>query len=365
MSIVNDLWNALCLLAHPSLQEEYDNSGLITGDRWASVTGVLVSFDVNEAVIDEAIERHCNVIVAHHPALFRPLKQITSDTSTGRILLRAIRNNIALIAMHTNLDNHLQGVNRELGKRIGLSNLNILSKVEGKLRKLTTFVPTNYTEAVRSAMFEAGAGNIGHYDSCSYNTNGTGTFRAGEHTNPFVGERNNIHFEPEVKIEVVYPQWLEKQLVETLKRVHPYEEVAYDLFQLQNEIPVIGAGMIGTLDTPMKEESFLDHLKTVLGTPGLRHTKLSNRMISSVAICGGSGSFLIRKAASAGADAFVTGDVKYHEFFESPEQLLLVDAGHYETEQFTVQLLAHYLTENFPNFAVLISNVNTNPVHYA
>lgn len=364
MSTINDLWNTLCKLAHPSLQEDYDNSGLIIGDWQETVTGVLVSFDVNEAVVDEAIAKHCNVIIAHHPVLFRPLKQITSDTPIGRLLMKAIRHNIALVAMHTNLDNHLQGVNYELGRRIGLSNLSILSQIEGKLRKLATFVPQSHADEVRSALFEAGAGNIGQYDSCSFNTNGTGTFKAGVQANPFVGERDKIHFEPEVRIEVVYPQWVEKQLVEAMKKVHPYEEVAYDIYQLQNEIPVFGAGMIGNFDTPMTEKSFLSHLKAVLGIPVLKHTSLSGKMISRVAICGGSGSFLIRKASASGADAFVTADVKYHDFFDTPSRLLVVDAGHYETEQFTVQLLAYYLTEKFPNFAVLISEVNTNPVYY-
>lgn len=361
---LNDLLKSLNSLANTALQEDYDNSGLITGNRNEKITGILVSFDVNEQVLEEAVERQCNVVVAHHPALFRPLKQITDQTATGRLLMKAIKEGVALVAMHTNLDNHPEGVNHELAVRLGLTGLKILSPVSGRLRKLATFVPHSHVAGVREALFNAGAGAIGNYDSCSYNVDGVGTFRAGDEASPFVGQKHQLHFEPEVRIEVVYPEWIERTVVNALLSAHPYEEVAYDLYPLQNVIPDAGSGMIGSFEHPLPEEDFLSHVKSVLGVPVVRHTRLAGKQIQRVAVCGGSGSFLMGKAAAAGADAFLTGDIKYHDFFDAPADLLVVDGGHYETEQFTVQLLAQYLTENFPNFAVLISNVKTNPVNY-
>lgn len=364
MTTLGNLLQVLSLQANLALQEEYDNSGLLVGDRNQPVTAVLVSFDVNEAVIDQAILHQCNVVVAHHPALFKPVRQITADTVTGRLLMKAVRNNIALIAMHTNLDNHSMGVNHELANRLGLTGLTILSPIAGKFRKLSTFVPHSHAGSVRQALHAAGAGKIGHYDACSYNVDGYGTFRAGDQASPYVGKPGTVHAEPEMKIEMVYPEWMEREVVAALKKAHPYEEVAYDLVRLQNDIPDMGAGMIGVFEDPIPEGAFLSLLKEKLGTPVIKHTRLTGRPIGKVALCGGSGSFLIGKASKAGADAFVTGDVKYHDFFDAPASLLVVDAGHYETEQFTVQLLARYITEKFPNFAVLISEVNTNPVYY-
>lgn len=364
MTTLGDLLHVLCEQANWALQEDYDNSGLLVGDRSQPVTRVLVALDVNEAVIDEAVLNQCDVVVAHHPAVFKPVRQITADTATGRILLKAVRHNIALIAMHTNLDNHFLGVNHELANRLGLTGLRILSPLDGKFRKLSTYVPHEHAGHVRRAMHEAGAGKIGQYDSCSYNIDGYGTFRAGDQASPFVGEPGVVHAEPEMRIEVVYPQWIEREVVSALKKAHPYEEVAYDLVQLQNTLPDTGAGMIGVFEKPMPEEEFLALVKENLGAPMLRHTRLTGRLIGKVAVCGGSGSFLIGRASQAGADAFLTGDVKYHEFFDAPASILFVDAGHYETEQFTVQLLTRYITEKFPNFAVLISEVNTNPVNY-
>lgn len=364
MDTVESLITALQSLAPLAMQEDYDNSGLLCGDPGMAVKGVLVTLDTTQQVLDEAVRQGCNVVLSHHPPLFRPLKSFTSRTSNGRLLMQAVKNDIALIAMHTNLDNHFGGVNAELGRRLNLTNLRILSPMGEKLSKLVTFVPHSHAARVREALFRAGAGNIGNYDSCSYNLDGEGTYRAGQNAHPFLGVRGVLHTEPEVRVEVVCQRWVENNVIAALLATHPYEEVAYDIYPLRNALPDSGAGMIGVLGEVLDEAAFLAHVKSVTQTPVLRHSALADRTISKVAFCGGSGSFLIAEAARAGADAFVTADVKYHDFFDAPAELLVVDAGHFETEQFTVQLLTRFIQEKFSNFAVLISSMKTNPVNY-
>lgn len=364
MITVGHILESLYSLVPFSLQEDYDNSGLLCGDRNNPVTGILVAFDVNDDVLTEAVDTGCNVVVAHHPLIFKPMRSVTLDTPVGRLVSRALENRIAVIAVHTNIDNHFEGVNQELARHLGLENLRILQPLEGRLQKLVTFVPHSHVDVVRKALFEAGAGHIGRYDLCSYNLDGVGTFRANNETKPFVGRLNEVHYEPEMRVEVVFPSWIQSRLLESLLQAHPYEEVAYDIFPMKNALPNAGAGMIGLLPEPLSEIDFLEHVKQKLRVPFLRHTSLKGRSVRKVAVCGGSGSFLINIASKSGADAFVTGDIKYHDFFDAPASLLVLDAGHFETEQFTVQLLARYLNEKIPNFAVLISKVNTNPVNY-
>lgn len=347
-----------------SLQESYDNSGLLIGDETAEVERVLLAVDVTEEVVEEAVAKKCGLIIAHHPLIFKGLKTINPKNPVERIAIKAIQNNIAIAAMHTNLDNYQFGVNAKLAEVLGLKNLKILSPIKSGLRKLIVFVPQNQTQKVRKAMFEAGAGTIGDYDSCSFNTSGTGTFRAGENTNPFVGEQGKLHEETEVKVETVVPAHKMSLVLNAMIAAHPYEEVAYDIFPLENENPTAGAGMIGELGQAMDEQAFLSMISEKLGAPSLRHTAFTNKKIQKVALCGGSGLFLLPNAKAAAAEAFVTGDIKYHDFFEADGQLLMVDAGHYETEQFTKELMADIIQKKIPKFAALISEVNTNAVSY-
>lgn len=351
-------------LAPPQLQESYDNSGFLVGNRENECTGILVSLDVTEAIIDEAAEKNCNLVVAHHPIIFKGLKRLTGDGFVQRTVMKAIKNDIAVYAIHTNLDNVLHGVNGMLAGLLGLSNTRVLDEKQGGLKKLVTFVPTDHLEKVRSALFASGGGFIGNYDECSFNLEGTGTFRALEDGNPYVGEIGERHYEKEVRIEMIFPAYAERNLVKALLESHPYEEVAYYISTLDNTVRSIGSGIVGDLEEEISEEELLFLIKNVLGAEVIRHTELLGQKVKRVALCGGSGFFLLPAAKRAGAQAFITADVKYHEFFEADGEILLADAGHYETEQYTVELLASYLQKNFPTFAVLKSELKTNPVRY-
>ncbi|HSG67547.1 MAG TPA: Nif3-like dinuclear metal center hexameric protein [Bacteroidales bacterium] len=351
-------------IAPSALKESYDNVGLLVGDHTKEVDKAIICLDLTEEVLDEAIKHDCNMVISHHPLIFGGLKKITGSNPTERIVMKAIMNDIAVYAIHTNLDNVNTGVNAILCRKLGVKDPEILSPVQGILSKLVTFCPSEYAEKLREALFTAGAGHIGNYDSCSYNINGYGTFRAGENTDPFVGEKGKLHKEDETRIEVIFPGYRESHLISALKESHPYEEVAYDIYPLKNELAIAGAGMIGMLDTPTGEKTFLANVKKVLGTGVVRHSPLRGKTIVKVAVCGGSGSFLIGKAISAGADIFVTGDVKYHQFFDGGGKMIIADAGHYETEQFTKELLYSILNEKFPTFALRISQTHTNAVHY-
>jgi dinuclear metal center YbgI/SA1388 family protein len=347
-----------------TLQEDYDNSGIQFGEPEAEVSKGLVCIDITEEVLKEAIEKKCDLIISHHPLIFRGIKKLTGSNYIERVLIEAIKKNISIVSVHTNLDIISEGVNLKLARKLGLKDTGILMSKKGVLKKLVTFCPGDHAEKVRSAIFNAGAGHIGEYDCCSYNIEGTGSFRAGENTDPFVGEKGQIHYEPEVRIETVLPAWLEKSVINSMITAHPYEEVAYDIYPLDNNYPKAGAGMIGSLDEPMAEIDFLNHIKEVLGVPFLRHSNFIDRKINRVAICGGSGSFLRDTAMSAGADAFVTADIKYHDFFDVNKKMLMIDAGHYETEQFTKEILYEIVSKKITNFALLISDQSSNPVRY-
>ncbi|MBS1742262.1 MAG: Nif3-like dinuclear metal center hexameric protein [Bacteroidetes bacterium] len=348
-----------------SLQEDYDNAGLLTGNKNWECSGILVSLDATEDVIKEAIDKKCNLVVAHHPIVFRGLKKINGKNYVEQTVITAIKNDIAIYAIHTNLDNVIAGVNGKIADAIGLINRNILAPKKGLLQKLAVFVPVDYKEKLLNAVFEAGAGTIGNYSECSFGTEGTGTFKAGDKARPFSGTIGERHQENEVKVEVIFPAWLAGRVVSAMKAAHPYEEVAYDLYGLANEFAQTGSGLIGELETPVKEADFLENLKKTFGIPVIRHTAFTGRPVKKVAICGGAGSFLTQTAKAAGADVYVTADIKYHEFFDAERGLLLADIGHYESEQFTIALLFDILRENFPNFAVLKTGVNTNPVRYS
>lgn len=360
---IKELTAYLESIAPLDLQESYDNSGLIIGSFETELSGALITLDVTEDVVEEAIAENCNLIIAHHPLIFKGIKKLTGSNLTERLVLKCIKSDIAIYAIHTNLDNVDTGVNKMLAEKLGLSNVRILQPIKGNLQKLVTFCPVSHAENVRQTIFENGGGQIGNYDSCSFNMEGKGTFRASEGTNPFVGKLEELHVEEEVRIETIAPAHAMNQIVRAMVAAHPYEEVAYDLYALNNINFSTGAGMIGELNEATDPMKFLEHVKNVLGSQALKFNPLIKRKVKKVAICGGSGAFLINSAEAAGADIFITGDVKYHDFFEHHGQMTIVDAGHYETEQFTKELIASLLKEKFPTFALLISKINTNPVH--
>jgi dinuclear metal center YbgI/SA1388 family protein len=358
--IISELENR----AAPVLQEGYDNSGLLTGDASWDCKGILCTLDCTEQIVEEAIKKNCNLIVAHHPIIFGGLKKITGKNYVEKTVIAAIKNDIAIYAIHTNLDNVIDGVNSKLAEKLGLLNRSVLAPKTSILKKLYTFVPVEYAEKVKDAIFKAGGGHIGNYSDCSFSQEGTGTFKGEEGTNPYVGQPGKRHEEKEVKVEVIFPSWLEQKIVDALIKSHPYEEVAYDIIGLDNQHKGIGSGIIGDLPTAMKEQEFLKLLKKQFGLSVVRHTRLLETDIEKVALCGGAGSFLVSKALSAGADAYVTADMKYHEFFDANDRILICDIGHYESEQFTVDLLADLLQQKFPTFAVLKPDHSTNPVYY-
>ncbi|HSU27896.1 MAG TPA: Nif3-like dinuclear metal center hexameric protein [Chitinophagaceae bacterium] len=361
---IADLVQFLESIAHPSLQEQYDNAGLITGNVSWECRGIICALDCTEAVIQEAISKKCNCIVAHHPIIFGGLQKINGKNYVEQVVIAAIKNDIAIYAIHTNLDNVAEGVNGKIASKLGLHNLAVLSPRSHSLQKLFTFVPVDHAEKVRNAIFKAGGGQIGNYSECSFNATGTGTFKPGAGTEPFVGKTGERHEENEIKIEVIFPSFLTTPVLAALRASHPYEEVAYDLVPLSNEHPGIGSGLIGTLPMPVEEHRFLTGIKEVFKVPVIRHTALLNKPVQKVAVCGGAGSFLISRALAAGADAYITSDMKYHEFFDANGRMLIADVGHYESEQFTIELLQEVLGQKFPTFAVLKTEVETNPVHY-
>lgn len=361
---IKDIIQHLETIAPTALQESYDNSGLLVGDKNTPLTKVLVSLDCTEAIVQEAIDKGCNLIVSHHPIIFGGLKRLTGNNYIERTVIKAIQNNIALYAIHTNLDNVLEGgVNQKIAQKLGLENCKILSPKNETIYKLVTFCPTEYAENVRTAIFAAGAGTIGNYDQCSYNTEGVGTFRGNEGTNPFVGDIGERHSEKETRIETVFPAWLHSQVLAALLAAHPYEEVAYDVYPLKNKNTQIGSGIIGNLQTSLAANDFLDRVKNALQTPVIRYTAYGSD-IKTVAVCGGSGSFLIGDAMAQNADVLLTADFKYHQFFDAEGRLMIADIGHYESEFYTIELLADILNKKFSNIAVLLTTVSTNPVKY-
>ena len=362
--IVQDVINQLEDLAPLAYAEEFDNVGLLVGDNQTEVTGILVTLDTLPEVVDEAITENCNLIVSFHPIIFKGLKSITGNSYVERVVQKAIKNDIAIFAIHTALDNAFEGVNAEFCNRLGLKNKSILIPQLGTIKKLTTFVPKQDAETVRTALFEAGGGALGKYENCSFNSDGLGTFQGNHETNPTIGKPNEFQSVEETRIDIVYAKHLESKILNALFQAHPYEEVAHELSTLNNKNQHIGMGMIGELDTPMNEHDFLALVKQTMKCEMIRHSKRLKKPIQKVAVLGGSGSFAIGAAKAAGADAFVTSDLKYHDFFSAEHQILLMDIGHYESEQYTKTLLVTYLKKKIPNFAVLLSKINTNPVKY-
>ncbi len=356
--------NALEEFAPLSLQESYDNSGLIVGNYDMDIQKALISFDITEEVLDEAKSIGANLIISHHPIIFGGIKKLNGKNYVERCVLYAIKNDIALYAAHTNLDNVLGGTNSILAKKLGLQNTKALLPQKDTFVKLVVFVPVKQLEEVKNAIFKAGAGNIGKYDQCSFSQDGIGTFRALEGAKPFVGELMKQHQEEEIKLETIFPAHLQYKIIQAMKNSHPYEEVAFDLFPLLKKSENIGAGIIGTLEKPVDNFDFLNKLKAITSAKCIRHTKPIKKLIKKVALCGGSGAFLISNAKAAKADVYISGDIKYHEFFDADNKMLIADIGHYESEQFTQELLFDIITEKFPTFAVQISDFVTNPINY-
>jgi dinuclear metal center YbgI/SA1388 family protein len=361
---IKEVTDYLELIVPKSFQESYDNAGLIIGESETEINGILICLDVTEEIVGEAVRKNANLIIAHHPLIFKGLKSLTGSNYVERTVISAIRSNIAIYAAHTNWDNSFKGVNRKICEKIGLTNCKILVPTVGKLRKMITFVPKSHAAALREALWNAGAGTVGSYDFCSFNNEGFGTFRANDSANPFVGEIGKLHTESEIRVEMIFPDYSERKIISALAEAHPYEEPAYDIFCLENENLKIGAGVVGELSEYEDEIKFLRKLKKIFSASGIRYTKLLGKPIRRVAVCGGSGSFLLKTAISSKADIFISADFKYHDFFDAESQILIADIGHYESEQFTKELFYEILTKKFNTFACFLSEINTNPIKY-
>ena len=350
--------------AHPAMQESYDNSGLCVGNLNQEVSSALLTIDVTEEIVDEAIEKGIDMIISHHPLVFGGLKSLTGRNYVERCVIKAIKNDIVIYSAHTNFDNSHKGVNKYIGDKIGLSNLSILAPKNDIVNKIVVFIPESHVDIVKDAIFAAGAGTIGNYDCCSFSSEGEGSFRALDGSNPYVGQVGQVHKEKEMRVEFALPKFITSKVVAAIIKAHPYEEVAYDIYELKNSMSTIGSGMVGDLAKPVEVDKFLASIKDIFNVGVIKHTQGNHKTISKVAFCGGSGSFLIQDALRSGADIFLTGDVKYHQFFEPENNMILADIGHFESEQFTNDIFYDILSKKMPKFAVHFSEVSTNPIKY-
>ncbi|WP_417886386.1 Nif3-like dinuclear metal center hexameric protein [Zunongwangia sp.] len=362
--IIQDVIKEIEQFAPLKYAESFDNVGLLVGNRNAEITGALITLDTLEATVEEAIAKKCNLIISFHPIIFSGLKKLTGANYVERAVLKAIKNDIAIYAIHTALDNQHKGVNDMICEKIGLKNRKILIPRKDSIKKLVTFIPKEDAEKVRKALFGAGAGNIGNYDNCSFSVFGEGSFKGNEDSNPVIGERGKLHFEQEVQIGVTFSSHMQSKVLSALFNSHPYEEVAYEISSLENENQHLGMGMMGELEEVQDEKNFLKAIKSIFKTGCVRHSQLLNKPIKKVAVLGGSGSFAIENAKQAGADIYITADLKYHDFFKAENELILADIGHFESEQFTNNLLYSFLTKKFSNFALILAETNSNPIKY-
>lgn len=361
---IKEILSVLEEMAPLAYAEDFDNVGLLVGDANEEATGALVCHDALEEVIDEAIEKKCNLVVCFHPILFSGIKKITGKNYVERSILKAIKNDIAIYAVHTALDNHQQGVNKIFCDALGLINTEILVPKKDFIQKLITYTVPENADKVRNAMLSAGAGTIGNYNNCSFNSEGFSTYQGNENSNPSVGNKGELKKTNEIKIEVVFEKHLQSKILNALFSNHIYEEVAYEVYALQNSHQQIGLGMIGELTSEMNEVDFLKMVKEKMDCGGIRHTNFLNKPIRKVAVLGGSGSFAIKNVIQAGADAYLTADLKYHNFYEAENRILLADIGHFESERYIKNYIVDYLTKKIPNFAFVLSQINTNPVKY-
>ena len=362
--IVKEVCHILEELAPLAYAEDFDNVGLLVGDPTTKVSGILVSLDTLETVVDEAIAKNCNLIVSFHPILFNGLKQLTPSDYVRKTLIKALKNDIAIYSMHTALDNVKGGVNSKIADQLHLEDLKVLIPKKGVLKKLNTYIPTTSLETVKESLYQVGAGAIGNYKNCSFSSSGTGEFTPIEGANPTKGSLHQAEQVNETQLQLVFTADQEASIIKTLIEVHPYETVAYEVYSLDNSQEEVGMGRIGRLPEPLNEHKFLSLLKGKFNCEVIKHSSFINKEISKVAVLGGSGAFAIDAAIRAGADAFVTADLKYHDFFKAENRILLADIGHYESEQFTKNLLVEYLTKKIPNFAISLSETLTNPVKY-
>ncbi len=361
---IKDIASALEMFAPLPLQDDFDNSGLQIGLPEAEVTGVLLCLDVTEAVVDEAVASGCNLIVSHHPILFKPLKRITGCNYVERCIIKALSGGIAIYSAHTNMDNAPQGVNFRIADKIGLKNVRILLPKEDSLLKQSVYVPLSHADAVRKALFEAGCGSIGNYSSCSYNVQGYGTFKAGEGCSPFCGEVGELHKEEEVRIDTIMPSYLKSKVVKALLCAHPYEEPAFDIYPLKNSWDSVGTGVVGELPEECGETEFLIKLKETFNVGCVAHTQPTGKVIKKVALCGGAGGSFAQAAMNAGADVYITGEARYHDLFNYAPSMLMAVIGHYESEQYTMDIFLEILNREFPTLKVAKTAVNTNPLCY-
>ncbi|MGI9547010.1 MAG: Nif3-like dinuclear metal center hexameric protein [Flavobacteriaceae bacterium] len=359
---VTDLLEALAPLENA---EEFDNVGLLVGNSSEEVTGILVTLDTLEEVVDEAISKNCNLIISFHPIIFDGLKRLNGSNYVERAVIKAIKNEVAIYTMHTALDNSPMGVNAGICGVLGIENAKILIPKTGVIKKLSTYVPVSSAENLKEALFKAGAGRIGHYSHCSFTVEGSGTFKASDQANPNRGKKGEIHLEKEAQIHLTYAMADENKILKALFDHHPYEEVAYEVYSLDNQHQYLGMGMVGVLREAMDEADFIKNVKSKMNVPMIRHSRLMGNKVQKIAVVGGSGAFAIEAAKKAGADVLLTSDIKYHQFFSAENQIVLLDIGHYESEQFTKNLLADYLKKKMPNFAISLSEVITNPINYS
>ena len=364
---VQDVATALEAWAPPGSKLSYDNVGLQVGDPNRAVTTVLIALDLTPAVVDEAEAMGADLIVTHHPLLFKPLKRLGPTDFVSGLAYRLAQLGIAYYAIHTNLDAAPDGVSFALAEHLGLESVRFLDGMRDSLAKLVTFVPASHADAVRAALAEAGAGRIGDYTACSFSSSGTGRFRPGAGTDPFSGTPGALESVDEVRLEVEVARWDVARIVRALLQAHPYEEVAYDVYHVEQSATRAGLGAVGTLATPEPLRDFLRRVSDRLDAASLRYVGDDDALIETVAVCGGSGSSLIAQARAAGADAYVTADVTYHTFFEplsldGTPQLALIDAGHYETEWITERLLTDWLAAQFEGLSVRATAHRTSPM---
>ena len=362
--LIKDVIAHMETLAPLAYAEGFDNVGLLVGDKNSTLTGILITHDTLEDVVDEAITKKCNLIVSFHPIVFSGIKKFNGQDYVNRVVIKAIKNDISIYATHTALDNVQHGVNSTICNQLNLINRNILSPKKEFIHKLTTYVPIKDAENLRTALFNSGAGSIGNYDNCSFNIPGDGTFKGNEQSNPYTGQKGKLHTEKEIQINITFEKHLESKILQTLFTNHPYEEVAYEITKLTNSYQKIGLGMTGELESPMNEQEFLKFLKEKMNTECIRHSKLLGKSIKKIAVLGGSGASAIAQAKNSKADVYITSDLKYHDFYQAESNILLCDIGHYESEQYTKSLLYEFLSKKLPNFAIVLSGINTNPVNY-
>lgn len=361
---IKELSTYLEEIAPLAYQESYDNAGLIVGNPDKEIKNALICLDCTESVVDEAIEKNIDIIIAHHPVIFKGLKKLNGKNYVERVIIKAIKNDIAIYAIHTNLDHINTGVSKKICDKLQLNNTRVLDTKNNLLKKLIVFVPVSHKETVKNALFRVGAGNIGNYSECSFEVTGQGNFKANSNATPFVGEAGQRHSEAETRLEVIFEEHKTTKIINALLLTHPYEEPAYDILSLNNSFSQVGAGMIGELATPLEEKEFLFFLKNNMQTEVIRHTAFLGKEIHKVAVCGGAGSFLLSKAIAAEADIFISADFKYHEFFDADGKIIIADIGHFESEQFTQELLLEIIQKKFPNFALHLTVQNTNPIKY-